>query len=100
MIKDIAGANLFYFGYVKMEDNPTGFFNFENSASGEMKDTFNAFKRSNEKMMEFVTDKNGNARRASIRINDGKEENFRLKNGLAAFDTSLLDLHKDVKILN
>ena len=40
------------------------------------------------------------SRRVSIRLNDGKEENFRLKNNLAAFDTSLIDLHKDVKIRN
>jgi hypothetical protein len=42
--------------------------------------------------MDFVADKNGKARRVSIRLNDGNDENFRLKNNLAAFDTSLLDL--------
>ena len=83
-----------------MEDNPYGFFEFGNETSRELRSTFNAFKESNEKVMKQVAKKKSPKRRQSIRLNDGNEENFRIKNGLAAFDTSLLDLHKEVKIKN
>ena len=97
-IKEAAAENLFYFGYVNMEGNPYGFFDFDNPPK-EYKQQFKAFKDHNEKTIEFITSNEKKAKRQSIFLNDGKEENFRRKSGIPPFDVSVLELQTGVKII-
>ena len=62
---------LYYFGYVKEEDNQFGFFDFEGKASQKSKDRYYGFKKANEKTMEWVLSKDYDPSKIQLPINVG-----------------------------
>lgn len=98
-IREIAGKNLYYFGYVKEAGNDTGYFEFpSNERREEFTEALSKFKQNNEAVMKFLTKKPEKARRISVRINDKSEVDFRRKSGIPPFDPAILDLQNHISI--
>ena len=97
-VKGMALESLFFFGYVKREDNPCGAFDVD-EASPEIESLLNGFTSLNERSMAIVTGEEIPDPDAPVfTLNDGKELTYRQKHDIPAFPGYVFDVQSKLTI--